>query len=144
MKPEPQVFFFTPKRHMHAPVIQAKTPAENPCMWRNVYLDCSCARWEITNLCWYSASLPCSAKKEKIIYCLGLVCGKHHWTLGGGGGGGRWQKTLRILCFVICVEDYNKLTNTVFNPVPPLLPPWQSDVCVDNNVACISSLMMAE
>jgi hypothetical protein len=31
------------------------------------------------------------------------------------------QKTLKILCFVICVEDYQKLatdTNIVFNPVP--------------------------
>ena len=26
----------------------------------------------------------------------------------------RKQKTLKILCFVICVEDYNKLTKTQF------------------------------
>jgi hypothetical protein len=50
----------------------------------------------------------------------------------------RKQKTLKILCFVICVEDYHKLIdrNTVFNPVPPR----QSDVHVDQNVACLSSL----
>ena len=40
----------------------------------------------------------------------------------------RKQKTLRL-------PQTN--TNTVFNPVPPR----QSDVCVDKNVACLSSLI---
>jgi hypothetical protein len=49
----------------------------------------------------------------------------------------RKQKTLKILRFVICVEDEQTDTNTVFNPVPP----WQFDVRVDKNVACLGSLL---
>jgi hypothetical protein len=45
------------------------------------------------------------------------------------------QKSLKILCFVPCVEDYHKLINTIFNP----LPPRQSDDRVDEDVACLSS-----
>jgi hypothetical protein len=41
----------------------------------------------------------------------------------------------KILCFVICFEDYHARTdtNSVFNP----LPPRQSDLRVDKNVACL-------
>ena len=42
----------------------------------------------------------------------------------------RKQKSLKILCFVICVEDYHKLTNTVFNPFLPR----QSDFRVDTSL----------
>jgi hypothetical protein len=44
-----------------------------------------------------------------------------------------WKWAFKILCFVICVEDYHKLTpKHSFNPVPP----WYSVVRVDKNVAC--------
>jgi hypothetical protein len=52
----------------------------------------------------------------------------------------RKQGTLKTLCFVICVEDYHKLTQKQSNPVPP----GQSAVRVDKNVVCLSSVIILE
>jgi hypothetical protein len=57
------------------------------------------------------------------------------------------QKTLKIKYFIVCVEDYHKLIQSQFliqsPPPPPPPPPFGSltDVRVDKNVACLSSLL---